>query len=66
MMAAMNNRTEVLKQLVKMDNCPLDFKQMKVGEEWGSSDIPNTSAVQWNISQRCHAHMYTKCKMTLS
>ena len=31
MMAAMNNRTEVLKELVKMDNCPLDFKQMKVG-----------------------------------
>ena len=30
MMAAMNNRTEVLKQLVKMDNSPLDFKQMKV------------------------------------
>ena len=30
MMAAMNNRTEVLKQLVKMDNAPLDFKQMKV------------------------------------
>ena len=30
MMAAMNNRTEVLKQLVKMENCPIDFKQMKV------------------------------------
>ena len=30
MMAAMNNRTEVLRKLVKMDHSPLDFKQMKV------------------------------------
>ena len=32
MMAAMNNRTEVLKQLVKMSDSPLDFKQMKVSK----------------------------------
>ncbi len=54
MLAAMHNRVELVRDLVNMPNCPLDYRQMKVSPQ------PSVCSVHMHTVTRVHVRMSTR------